>query len=57
MFDPPGGIRKLRANLLEADQMYMVLVAVAIGLLGGLGAVGFRLLIKGMNQTFWHEGA
>ncbi len=34
----------------------MVLVAVVIGLLGGLCAVGFRLLIKHGNEIAWGEG-
>ena len=40
----------------QSEQLYLVLVAVVIGLLGGLGAVGFRLLIQALNGVFWHEG-
>jgi chloride channel protein, CIC family len=37
--------------------MYMVLVALVIGLLGGLCAIGFRLFIQAINQLAWHEGS
>jgi CIC family chloride channel protein len=42
--------------LRQTEQIYMVLVSVAIGLLGGFSAVGFRLLIQSMNELFWHQG-
>jgi chloride channel protein, CIC family len=37
--------------------MYMVLVALVIGLLGGLCAIGFRLFIQAINELAWHEGS
>lgn len=40
----------------QTEQIYMVLVAAVIGLLGGLCAVGFRLLIQGMNRVAWRQG-
>ncbi len=52
-------VRKLRQahnTLRQTEQVYMVLVAVLIGLLGGLSAVGFRLLIRTMNEVSWREG-
>jgi CIC family chloride channel protein len=33
----------------------MVLVSVLIGLLGGLGAVGFRMFIEVVNKVAWHK--
>jgi CIC family chloride channel protein len=42
--------------LRQTEQIYIVLVSVAIGLLGGFCAVGFRLLIQSMNELFWHQG-
>jgi CIC family chloride channel protein len=49
-------LRSLHDGLRQTEQIYMVLVAVVIGLVGGLCAVGFRLLIRGLNQVFWHQG-
>jgi CIC family chloride channel protein len=34
----------------------MVLVSVLIGLLGGLGAVGFRMFIEVVNKAAWGQG-
>ena len=39
----------------EAEQLYMVLVALVIGLGGGLFAVAFRKLIGLGNQVAWHD--
>ncbi len=36
--------------------MFMVLAAMACGLLGGFGAIGFRALIKGAHHLFWGRG-
>ena len=36
------------------EHSYMVLVAVAIGVLGGFGAVGFRLFIRFVQTVAWH---
>jgi len=47
---------RLHNGLRQTEQVYMVLVATLIGLLGGLGAVGFRLLIRLLNDAFWREG-
>jgi CIC family chloride channel protein len=49
-------LRRLHDSLRETDQVYMVLVAVVIGLLAGFCAVGFRLLIQGLNRVAWHQG-
>jgi CIC family chloride channel protein len=49
-------LRDLQNRLLQTGQIYMVLVAVVIGILGGLCAVGFRRLIQILNEVFWHEG-
>lgn len=49
-----------RAGLLTRmktrERTFMVLVAVAIGCLGGLGAVGFRELIQLLQRLFWAAG-
>jgi CIC family chloride channel protein len=49
-------LRSLHDGIRQTEQIYMVLVAVVIGLLGGFCAVGFRLLIQAVNRVFWHEG-
>ena len=54
-----GGLAYLRSAhdaLRRTEHIYMVLVSVVIGLLGGLGAVGFRLFIKFIKDIAWHEG-
>jgi len=38
------------------EQIYMVLLGLVVGLLGGLGAVGFRLFIRLGSQLAWHKG-
>jgi CIC family chloride channel protein len=48
-------VRRLHANLRQAEHVYMVLVALVIGLGGGLFAVAFRKLIGYGNQVAWHE--
>ncbi len=48
-------LRDLHDGLRRTEQVYMVLVAVVIGLLGGLCAVGFRQLIRILNRVAWHE--
>jgi len=35
------------------DHVFMVVAAIVIGVLGGLGAVGFRFLIKLFHRGFW----
>ena len=49
-------LRRVHDGVRQTEQVYMVLVAVVIGLLGGLAAVGFRLLIRLLNRVAWHEG-
>ncbi len=49
-------LRNIQDRLLQTGHLYMVLVSVVIGLLGGLCAVGFRLLIQGVNFAFWRQG-
>jgi CIC family chloride channel protein len=48
--------RQMHDALRQTEQVYMVLVAMVIGLLGGLCAVGFRLLIQLLNRVAWGEG-
>ncbi|MBU0641417.1 MAG: chloride channel protein, partial [Planctomycetes bacterium] len=48
-------LRQSHANLRQAEHVYMVLVALLIGLAGGLGAVGFRLLISYGNGIAWGQ--
>ena len=35
------------------EQLFAIVVAVVIGVLGGFGVVGFRLALKGMTSIFW----
>ena len=49
-------LRNAHDRLRQTEQIYMVLVSVVIGLLGGLCAVGFRLLIQSLNRIAWHQG-
>ena len=46
----------LHDNLRRSEQIYMVIVSLVIGLLAGLCAVGFRLLIQSLNELAWGEG-
>ena len=49
-------LRDIHDRLRQTERIYMVLVSVVIGLLGGLLAVGFRLLIQSLNRVAWHQG-
>jgi CIC family chloride channel protein len=49
-------LQRLHDTVRQTEQIYMVLVSVVIGLLGGFCAVGFRLLIQLLNEVFWREG-
>jgi CIC family chloride channel protein len=49
-------LRNLHDELRQTERIYMVLVATVVGVLGGLGAVAFRLLIVAVNRAAWHEG-
>jgi CIC family chloride channel protein len=49
-------IKQAHEALRQTEQIYMVLVSVLIGLLGGFCAVGFRLLIRSVNELLWREG-
>ncbi len=44
-----------RRRAATADHVHLVVVAVVIGLLGGLSAVGFRALIEAVNLAAWHR--
>ncbi len=48
-----GLFHRLNAYLKQSTNVYMVLVAIFIGLIGGYGAVGFRLLIVQLQQWIW----
>lgn len=48
-------LRRGHASLREAEYVYMVLLALVIGLGGGLAAVGFRMLIGLGNWAAWHD--
>ena len=48
-------LRQTHANLRQAEHIYMVLVALVIGLGGGLFAVAFRKLIGLGNQVAWRD--
>jgi CIC family chloride channel protein len=49
-------LHRAHDGLRQTEQVYMVLVAVVVGLLGGLCAVGFRELIRLLNGIAWHQG-
>ncbi len=49
-------LRDIHSTFRQTEQIYMVLVSVVVGLLAGLCAVGFRLLIRSLNRVAWHEG-
>ncbi len=51
-----SALHELNARLRQSEQMYMVLISVGIGLLGGLGAVAFRELIRLGQLVFWRMG-
>ncbi len=51
-----GLVKELHVRLRHTEQMYMVLVSIGIGLLGGLGAVAFRELIRLGQLVFWRMG-
>ena len=44
------------AQFRSTEHIFMVIVAVIIGLLGGFGAVGIQYLIKFFSQLFWGIG-
>ena len=44
------------AQFRSTEHVFMVIVAVVIGLLGGFGAVGIQFLIKFFSQLFWGIG-
>jgi CIC family chloride channel protein len=47
--------RSLLARAKMAEKTFMVTVAIVIGLLGGLGAVGFRYLIQLVQRISWGD--
>jgi CIC family chloride channel protein len=51
-----AGLRDLHDDLRQTERLYMLLVATAVGVLGGLCAVGFRLLIEALNEIAWRQG-
>jgi len=53
---PIGTLRSLHSGLRQTERLYMVLVAVVLGLLGGLGAVAFRRFIEWVNLIAWRQG-
>jgi CIC family chloride channel protein len=48
--------RGLHHELKQTEHIYMVLVSIGIGVLGGLGAVGFRESIRIFQTVFWQAG-
>jgi CIC family chloride channel protein len=52
-----GLVERVHLFLKYTEHSYMVLVAIAIGLLGGLGAVGFRECIRLFQLAAWHTDA
>ncbi len=44
---------RIHLNLKQTEQIYMVLVSLFIGLLGGLGSVGFRKIIHLLQRVSW----
>ncbi len=53
---PVAILRGLHHSLRQTEQLYMILVATVLGLLGGLGAVGFRRSIEWVNLVAWRQG-
>jgi len=51
-----ASVRRAHESLRQAGQISMVVVALAIGILGGFCAVGFRLFIRSVNQGVWRQG-
>ncbi len=49
-----GLVERVHLFLKYTEHSYMVLVAIAIGMLGGLGAVGFRECIRLFQLMAWH---
>ena len=49
-------VQQTHQALRRSEHLYMVLLAIFIGLLGGIGAVGFRELIRLVNEVAWHHG-
>jgi CIC family chloride channel protein len=50
-------IRRSHANLRQAEHVYVMLVALVVGLAGGLFAVAFRKLIGLGNSVAWHDAS
>ena len=52
-------LRELVCEMAEkaktTDHVFSVVVAIIIGVLGGIGAVGFRFLIKFFQRSFWGQ--
>lgn len=54
---PTRRLEQLLERARTAEHTFMVLVAAGIGVLGGLGAVLFRLMIRGVQRGAWGEGS
>jgi len=50
-------LRRVRDGFRQAEQIYIVLLAVAIGVLGGFAAIGFRLLIDLVQLGAWRQSS
>lgn len=48
-------LRYVHDGLRRTEHVYMVVVSVVIGLLAGLGAVGFRKFISFVKEVAWHN--
>jgi CIC family chloride channel protein len=46
-------LARLHNRFAHSTQLYMVVVALIIGVLGGYGAIGFRVLIRAFQGVFW----
>lgn len=49
----PAGLLALNEKIRRTSPAYMVLVALVVGILAGHGAVGFRLLIRALQNLLW----
>ena len=49
-------LQRFHQALRRSEYLYLVLVSILIGLLGGLGAVGFRELIRLVKDVAWQDG-
>lgn len=50
-------IQRTLQQIKSFDQLFVIIIAVVIGVVSGYGAAGFRFLIDSFRTTFWSEGS